>query len=56
VVILKEMYYVLWIVLKVFENGVLMRIGPEKDEVMVVRRKLHSEKLYNAYRLTDIVK
>jgi hypothetical protein len=43
--------------LGVFENKVLRRIfGPEGDEIIGGRRKLHSEKLYNVYSSENIIR
>jgi hypothetical protein len=43
--------------LRVFENGVLMRIfGPKRDEVTRGWRKLHNDKLHNLYSSPSIFK
>jgi hypothetical protein len=43
--------------LRVFANRVLRRIiGPNRDEVMGQRRKLHNGELHNLYSLPDIVR
>jgi hypothetical protein len=43
--------------LRVFEKRVLRRIfGPEKDEIVVVCRKLHNEELRNIFPSPNIIK
>jgi hypothetical protein len=40
----------------VFENRVLRRIGPKRDEVMGEWRKMHNEELHNLYSFPDIIR
>jgi hypothetical protein len=43
--------------LRVFENRVLRKIrGPKRGEVREEQRKLHSEKFYNLYSSSDIIR
>jgi hypothetical protein len=42
--------------LKVIENRVLRRIfGTQRNETMVVRKKLHNEQLHNLYSSPDVI-
>jgi hypothetical protein len=40
----------------VFENRVLKRFGPKKDEVTGGWRKLHNKKLHDLYSLPSIIR
>jgi hypothetical protein len=42
--------------LRVFENSVLRRIGPKRDEVTGERRKLHIEELRDLYSSPSIIR
>jgi hypothetical protein len=42
--------------LRVFENRVLSRFGPKRDEVTGEWRKLHNEELNDLYSLPNIVR
>jgi hypothetical protein len=42
--------------LRVFENRVLMRFGPKRDEVTGEWRKLHNEELHDLYSSPSIIK
>jgi hypothetical protein len=42
--------------LRVFENRVLRRFGPKRDEVTGDWRKLHNEELHNLYSSPSIIR